>query len=73
MAKVRKYIKGPKIGPLGVFASVLRGEYVMQGDRPIHPSFMLSRRLNDVSWCCQRGQFFEATPNPDHPDNTETT
>lgn len=72
MPKIRKYVKGPEIGPLEVFASVLLGKYVMQGDRPIHPGFMLSRRLSDVMHCCIRGQFFEAIPNPQHPDNLET-
>lgn len=73
MLKPRKYIKGPEIGPLEVFASVLRGECVMQGDRPLQPSFMLRKRVGDVMLGCQQGQFFVATLNPAHPDNTETT
>lgn len=68
MSRPRKYLKGEKLDLFEVVAFVMAREYVMQGDRPIHPSFMMSRRLNDLSNCAKAGMFFRAIPNPEHKE-----
>jgi hypothetical protein len=76
MARPLKYLEGPPILSLNELHDQLKsGRYIIDartGQR-VHPGWAESWQLRMAAASVERGLLLRAIPNPDHPDNKETT
>jgi hypothetical protein len=57
---VRKYRPGRKLTMQALSKRLLQHEYVYLGDKPMHPSFMISMQFHTLAMQCQMGRIRSA-------------
>ena len=79
MPRPRKYVLGDRITSIADFAATLAlGRYIIVkrgsgSEKRTHPSWAMAWPLRLCIQEIERGAIFHATPNPEHPDNKDTT
>jgi len=68
VSKVRKYLRGERLDTLEAAKIVLNGQYVFLYDRPCHPGFLRSVRVDTLDWFCRTNRLFAAILNPDYKE-----
>ena len=63
MARKRMYRKGEKLSVMQAVRCILRGQYIIMGDKPMHPSWMRGMTLSAIYYQVCHGRLFAAERN----------
>lgn len=76
MARPLKYLEGSTIRSMDEFADLIRaGHYVIdrRSGQRVNPGWAASWQFRMAMNAIREGHILRAIPNPEHPDNKETT
>lgn len=63
MGVAKIYRKGRKLSKIAAIKRILSGEYIMMGDKPMHPGWMRGMTLGTIYLQAHKGRLFAAVRN----------